>query len=171
MRGGDGVIGLAWICAVAGLGLGLVLVLVPGIPGSAVALLGLVAFAGLTDFSPVDQRALAVAAGLAAIGVLGQALGPPIASRGLGGGAGAATGSALGACLGAFVPIPGALWVAAVVGAVIGAALGGSGWFAGVRGVSGAAAGCVVAAAWDFVGVLGVGAVLAVADVIQNSAA
>ena len=159
---------LAWMCAIVGLGLGLALVPVPGLPGSAVALLGLVAFAALTEFEPVGKEALVIAAALAMTGAAGQLLGAPMAGRGLGGGGGAATGAALGAALGVFLPVPGAIMAVAICGAVAGAVLGGGPLTERVRGVSGAAAGCVVAAAWDLLGVLGVGAVLAVADATRS---
>ncbi len=160
---------VAWSSAVGGLALGLVLVPVPGVPGSAVALLGLVAFAGLTDYAIVDRTALALAAGIAAVGVLGQVLSAPVGARALGGSAGAATGAALGAAVGALVPLPGVLFIGGIVGAVGGAFLGAGTLGQRLRGAIGSASGCFVAAGWDLVGVLGVGAVLALADFLSRS--
>jgi len=159
---------IAWLCASAGLVLGLGAVFVPGFPGSAVALLGLVAFAGLTGFEIVTREALVLATVIAAAGALGQVLGPALSSRALAGSAGAATGAAVGAALGTLVPIPGVAWGAALVGAIL---LGGSLSWKGVRewlrGVVGAAGGCCLSGVIDGVAVLGVGAVLGLADFLH----
>jgi uncharacterized protein YqgC (DUF456 family) len=163
------VITMAWLCVMAGLGLGLAIVPIPGLPGSAVALLGLVAFAALTDFSPVGHGALVVGAMVAGAGTVGQIVGAPIASRALGGSAGAATGAAAGALTGVFLPVPGATWVVAGLGALVGALVGGGTWRSRAKGVVGAAGGCLVSSAWDLLGVLGVGAVLAVSDLLQSA--
>jgi uncharacterized protein YqgC (DUF456 family) len=155
---------LAWVAGIGGLVLGGIAALVPGFPGSAVALLGLVAFAGLTDFQVLGREGLVLATLIALAGALAQILSPAIASRAAGGTAGAATGAALGAVVGTFVPIPGASLVAAVIGAVILGAIGfREGVIKAIRGVFGAAGGCFLAVAVDFVAVLGLGAVLALA--------
>jgi len=156
---------LAWTCAIGGLVLGGVSAFVPGFPGSAVALLGVLAFAGLTDFSIVTSEVLILAALIAGAGALGQIVAPAVASRAAGGTAGVATGAALGAALGALVPLPGASWGAALVGATILGIIGSrEGVLATLRGWVGTAGGCVVAVAADLVSVLAIGAVLAVAD-------
>lgn len=160
---------IAWVSALGGLLLGAFAALVPGFPGSAVALLGLVAFAGLTDFRIVTQEALVLAVLIALAGALAQVAAPVIASRAAGGTAGVATGAALGAVLGSLVPLPGASWIAAVLGAVLLGVLGArEGVIRTVRGILGATGGCFVAVAVDFVSVLGVGAVLALAEFAQR---
>jgi uncharacterized protein YqgC (DUF456 family) len=156
---------LGWTAAIGGLVLGGVATVVPGFPGCAVALLGLVAFAGLTDFQVVDGPALIVASGITVAGALGQLMGPVAASRAVGGSAGAATGASVGAALGALVPMPGASWAMAVCGAATLGFLASRGAFVGwVRGVAGTAGGCVVGFAADAIAVLGIAAVLGFAD-------
>jgi len=159
---------IAWVCASAGLVLGLAAVFVPGFPGSAVALLGLVAFAGLTGFEIVTREALVLATLFMAAGTLGQVLGPALSSRAMAGSAGAATGAAIGAALGTLIPIPGVAWGTAILGA---AALGGSLSVKGVRdwlkGVVGAAGGCCLSGMLDGVAVLAIGAVLGLADYLH----
>jgi uncharacterized protein YqgC (DUF456 family) len=156
---------LAWTCAGAGFVLGGIGALVPGFPGSAVALLGLVAFAGLTDMRTVGPGALVLATLVVVAGSVGQLAGPVAGGRAAGGAAGAATGAALGAAAGAFVPLPGAAWVTAVLGATLVGFLGSRGELVGwVRGVVGTTAGCFVGVAADLVAVLGVAAVLGFAD-------
>jgi uncharacterized protein YqgC (DUF456 family) len=156
---------LAWVCAFAGLLLGGIASIVPGFPGCAVALLGLVAFAALTDFEVVTRGALLVAVGITVAGSIGQLTGPVAGSRALGGSAGAATGAAIGAALGAMIPVPGVSWVVALGGALtLGLwwsrrELGSWG-----RGVAGTAGGCLFGAAIDAIAVLGIGAVLGFAD-------
>ncbi len=159
------VLALAWTCAAAGVLMGGLGALVPGFPGSAVALLGVVAFAGLTDFVVVTPAALVVAALIAGAGAVAQLTAPVVASRAAGGAAGVATGAALGAALGALLPLPGLAWISAVGGAaVIGTIASREGIVRWLRGVVGAAGGCAVAVASDLVAVFGVAAVLAVAD-------
>lgn len=159
---------MAWTCAIAGIGLGGLVALVPGLPGGAVALLGLVAFAALGDFVVVPPSALLVAALLVVAGSVGQSLGPISAGRAFGGSAGAATGAALGAALGSAIPLPLAAWLFALLGA-LGLGLFSAhrsvvGW---ARGVMGTASGCAVAIAADALAVLGVAAVLAVCDAVH----
>ena len=162
---------IAWTCATGGLLLGLGAVFVPGFPGCAVALLGLVAFAGLTGFEVVTREALVLATVLAGAGAIAQVLGPALASRALAGSAGAATGAALGAAVGTLVPVPGVGWGLAVLGAVVlGGALSWKGVLEWLRGVVGAAGGCCLSATVDGIAVLSVGAVLAVADVVHHAA-
>ncbi len=156
---------LAWICAVSGFVLGGLGCLVPGFPGAAVALLGLVAFAGITDFAIVTPPALVIASLVAVAGSVGQITGPVVASRATGGTAGVATGAALGTALGSVVPLPGAAWIGAMLGALLLGLVASRrellGW---VRGVVGTAGGCLVAVVSDALGVLGVAAVLGVSD-------
>ena len=59
---------VAWVSAIAGLGLGAMASIIPGFPGSAVALLGLVCFAGLTNFTILTPDALILAAIVAGLG-------------------------------------------------------------------------------------------------------
>lgn len=156
---------LAWSCALAGLALGGIAAWVPGFPGCAVALLGLVAFAALTDFQILTDSALLLAALITAVGALGQLTSPVATSRALSGSAGAATGAALGAALGALVPVPGV----SLLSALAGAALLGLLWSRGelrawLRGVTGAAGGCVLSVAIDALAVLALGALLGFAD-------
>ena len=159
---------LAWICALSGLLLGGAGCLVPGFPGCAVALLGLVGFAGLTDFTIVTPPALLLASGIVLAGAVGQVTGPVAAGRAAGGTAGAATGAAIGAALGSLLPLPGLAWVLAVVLAstlgLVASRRQVLGW---VRGVVGTAGGCAVAIVADALAVLGVGAVLGVADFVH----
>jgi len=156
---------LAWSCAIGGLVLGGVSAFVPGFPGSAVALLGLLAFAGLTDFSIVTSEALILATLIALAGALGQIAAPAVSSRAAGGTAGVATGAALGAALGALIPLPGASWGAGILGGLLLGIVGSrEGFLKTIRGMIGTAGGCVVAVAVDLVSVLGIAAVLAVAD-------
>jgi uncharacterized protein YqgC (DUF456 family) len=156
---------LAWVAAIGGILLGGVATVVPGFPGCAVALLGLVAFAGLTDFAVVDGPALLVAAGITVVGAVGQLTGPVVASRAAGGSAGAATGAAVGAAVGALVPMPGVSWALAVVGAATLGLVASRGAFVGwVRGLVGTAGGCAVGFAADALAVFGIAAVLGFAD-------
>ena len=159
---------LAWTSAMGGLLLGGLASFVPGFPGCAVALLGLVAFAGLTDFEVVTGPALLVAAGITVAGAFGQVTGPVLAGRAAGGSAGVATGAALGAAFGALVPVPGAAWLGAVTGAVaLGFVLSRGQWIAWVRGAVGTAGGCLVGWAADLVAVLAIGAVLGLAEFLH----
>lgn len=154
-----------------GLLLGGVASFVPGFPGCAVALLGLVAFAALTDFAIVGPPALVVAAGITVAGALGQVTAPVVAGRAAGGTAGAATGAALGAALGALVPVPGVAWVAAILGAAtLGLLLSRGQIVAWVRGVIGTTAGCAFGIVADGLAVLALGAVLGLADFLSLSA-
>ncbi len=158
----------AWSCAIGGLLLGGLAAPVPGFPGCAVALLGLVAFAALSDFAIVTPPALLVATALTVAGVVLQLAAPATASRVLGGSAGAATGAAVGALVGVVVPIPGASLALAVLGAATLGLLGSTrelgGW---LRGVLGTSSGCLVGLAADALAVLGVGAVLAISDFLH----
>ncbi|HHO53158.1 MAG TPA: DUF456 family protein [Deltaproteobacteria bacterium] len=159
---------LAWCCAVVGLALGALGALVPGFPGCAVALLGLVAFAAITGFSIVTQPALIVACGLTVAGMVGQIVAPISAGRALGGSAGAATGAALGALLGALIPLPGVSWLAAIVGACTLGLIASRGQLWGwIRGVIGTSGGCLVAVAADLLAVMGNAAVLALCDFLH----
>jgi uncharacterized protein YqgC (DUF456 family) len=156
---------LAWGCALAGLVLGGIAAWVPGFPGCAIALLGLVAFAALTDFQIVTDSALVVGVVITTIGALGQLTSPVATSRALSGSAGAATGAALGAALGALVPIPGVSLLCALAGAIF----LGLWWSRGelrawLRGVTGAAGGCLLSVAIDGIAVLALGALLGFAD-------
>lgn len=155
----------AWACALGGIGLGALVALVPGLPGGAVALLGLVAFAAMSDFVVVPESALVVAALVALAGWAGQILAPVSASRAVGGSAGAATGAAVGAALGSVVPLPFVAWGGAVIGALTLGLIGSRrkllGW---LRGVMGTTSGCGLSIAADLLAVLGVAAVLAVCD-------
>lgn len=162
---------LAWTAALGGLGLGAVAAFVPGFPGCAVALLGLVAFAALTDFRVVGPDALALGALITVVGALGQVVAPVATGRAAGGTAGVASGATLGAVLGALVPLPGASFVGAVAGA---AALG---WWwsrgafvAWVRGLVGTAGGCLYGVVLDLLAVLAIGAVLGLADFLAAAA-
>ncbi len=156
---------LAWTAATGGLLLGGFAALIPGFPGCAVALLGLVAFAGLTDFAILGVGGLRLAAVVTAIGAIGQLVGPVAGNRAAGGTAGTATGAALGAALGAAIPIPGASWTAAVIGAVLlGVVTARQGVMRTVRGAVGTTSGCLVGAGVDFAAVAANGAILAVAD-------
>jgi uncharacterized protein YqgC (DUF456 family) len=156
---------LAWSAALGGLGLGAVASFVPGFPGCAIALLGLVAFAGLTEFRVVGPSALALAGLMTVVGAFGQVAAPVATGRAAGGTAGVATGAMLGAVAGAVVPLPASSWL----GAVLGAALLGFFWSRGaflrwLRGVVGTGGGCLYGIVLDLLAVLGVGAVLGLAD-------
>lgn len=160
---------LAWTAAVGGLLLGGFASLIPGFPGCAIALLGLVAFAGITDFAIVGPDALVLAAVVTALGALAQLVGPVAGNRAAGGTAGSATGAALGAALGAAIPVPGASWTGAVIGAVIlGVLTSRQGVVRAVRGMVGTASGCLVGAAIDFAAVVANGAILATADFVHR---
>ena len=160
---------LAWGCAVVGLVLGCGGALVPGFPGCAVALLGVVAFAGLTGFEIVTPPALVVAALVTAAGAIGQLSGPVVSSRAFGGSAGAATGAAIGAAFCSLIPLPGVAWGGALVGALTLGLLASRrevvGW---LRGVLGTAGGCLVSIGIDLLAVLGVAAVLGVSDFLAT---
>ena len=161
---------LAWSAALGGIGLGAVSAFVPGFPGCAVALLGLVAFAALTQFTIVGPGALSCAALVTVIGALGQVAAPVASGRAAGGTAGVASGATLGAVVGAFVPLPGAAWLGAVAGAAVFGFLWSRGAFTRwVRGVVGVGGGCLYGVALDLVAVLGVGAVLGLADFLHTA--
>lgn len=156
---------VAWACALGGIAMGGLIVVVPGIPGCVVAFLGLIAFAGLTDFQVLPREAVVLAAGVALVGALAQLVGPALTSRALAGTAGAATGALVGAAVGAFVPIPGAGFALAVVGAaLIGGVAARHEVIAWMRGVVGASFGCCLAAAVDALAVLACAAILGSAD-------
>ncbi len=156
---------LAWGCALSGFALGAVLSVVPGFPGCAVSLLGLVAYAGLTDFAVLPREALPVAAGLTLLGAASQVAAPAMTSRALGGAAGGATGAALGGALGVLVPLPGLGWLLALLGALGGGLIGTrSGWKAWLRGTLGAAGGCLTGAVLDLLVTLALAAVLGWSD-------
>lgn len=156
---------LAWTVALAGITLGGAAALIPGFPGSAVALLGLVAFAGMTDFAVVDERALVVGALICVASAVAQVASPAIAGRAAGGTAGAATGAAVGGALGALVPLPGASFGAGLVGAVLlGVVFSREGVIKTVRGMVGAASGCALAVAVDLLAVLAIAAILALSE-------
>lgn len=156
---------VAWACAVLGVVLGGIAAFVPGFPGAAVALLGAVAFAAITDFRVVPPPALAFATAIAVVATGVQLLAPVSASRAAGGTAGAATGAALGAIVGAFVPLPAASAALAIAGAVVLGAFGARRQtLAWIRGVGGAASGCMVGIAADLVAVVAIAAILALAD-------
>jgi len=155
----------AWSIALGGLGLGALASVVPGFPGCAVALLGLAAFAGMTDFAIVSREALAAGAAITAVGAGAQWLAPITTNRALGGSAGSATGAALGVVVGVWVPLPGAAWSLAVGGALLGAAVGlRQGLASGARGVAGTAAGCLTGVAMDFAAVVALAGLLAACD-------
>jgi uncharacterized protein YqgC (DUF456 family) len=152
---------LAWTCAVAGLGVGALLVLVPGVPGCAVAFAGIATFAYLTDYAILPAEGVVLIGGLAAFGSLGQVLGPALASQSLSRSPGVATGALIGAVFGIFIPIPGMMFGLAIVGG----ALGGLSWrraslAPAIGSVAGSFNGCLLAAAFDAVAVCGCGAVL-----------
>ena len=156
---------VAWLSAISGLGLGAMASIIPGFPGSAVALLGLVCFAALTDFLILTPEALVLAAIIAAIGSVGQVAGPALGSRALGGAAGGATGAAIGAALGSLIPVPGFLWAGGVLGAaILGIAATRRSFLGWLRGIIGAAGGCLISALTDFLGVLLQAGILAIAD-------
>lgn len=163
---------LAWVCATGGLILGGLASFVPGFPGAAVALLGLVAFAGLTGFEGLSPEALAVATLVALAGSFGQLMAPVLTSRAAGGAAGAATGAALGAIAGALLPVPGLALALSAVGAVVLGVLGAKeSWLQALRGMVGAGGGCAVAVLADLVAVVGLAAILALSDVLRLVAA
>lgn len=156
---------VAWLSAIGGLGLGAMASIIPGFPGSAVALLGLVCFAALTEFVILTPEALVLAAIIAMVGSVGQVAGPALGSRALGGAAGVATGAAIGAALGSLVPIPGFLWVGGLLGAaILGIAATRHSFLAWLRGLIGAAGGCLISAMTDFLAVLLQAGILAIAD-------
>lgn len=159
----------AWACALVGLLLGSVITLVPGFPGCAVAMLGLAAFAAITDLQIVHPDALLLAGAITAAGSLAQLAGPAAASRALRGSAGAATGAALGAMLGALVPLPGLFFFTAAAGALLVGALSSRGErLAWLRGSLGSLGGCLLAVAADGIAVLGVAAVLGLSDFLAQ---
>lgn len=153
---------LAWTVALAAIGLGAVTALIPGFPGSVVALIGAIAFAALTEWRIVPPTALGVAALIALGGTVAQLAAPALLSRATGGTAGAATGAVLGAGIGALIPVPGMPYLTAVIGAALGGAVGGSERTLGrIRGAVGAASGCGLAVAADLCAVTGIASVLA----------
>jgi uncharacterized protein YqgC (DUF456 family) len=156
---------LAWTCAMCGFLLGGVLALVPGFPGCAVSLLGVIAFGALTDFRTLPPQAMALAALFTLLGAVSQLAAPAWSSRAMGGAAGVATGAIVGAALGVMIPMPGAAWVISVLcGAAFGLVAGREGATKWIRGVLGAAGGCVTGAALDLLATLALAALLAFAD-------
>ncbi len=156
---------VAWTCAIGGMVLGGLLAPVPGFPGCAVAYLGLVAFAGLTDFGILPAEGLWIGLGGVMVATLVQLLAPAVTSRATGGAAGAATGAAVGATVGLVMPLPGAGWLASLVGALIGGvALSRKGLVEHLRALVGTAGGCLTGAVVDVVAILGLATLLAVAD-------
>jgi len=158
----------AWTCALGGMLLGGLLAPVPGFPGCAVAYLGLVAFAALTDFCVLPVEGLWIGLSGVVVATMVQLLAPAVTSRAMGGAAGAATGAALGATVGLVVPLPGAGWLASLAGALVGGiALSRRGLVAHLRAVVGTAGGCLTGAVVDGVAILGLGALLAIADLAR----
>ncbi len=154
---------LGYLVVSAAIVLGGIAAFVPGFPGSAVALIGLVAFAGLTDFAIVDEYALLVGALICLGSTVAQIASPAVASRAAGGTAGAASGAAIGAVLGSLIPFPGAAFGGGLLGAaLLGLAFSREGVVNALRGIVGAAGGCALAIAVDLLAVLGMGAILAV---------
>ncbi len=154
---------LGYLVASAAFVLGGIAAFVPGFPGSAVALIGLVAFAGLTDFAIVNEYALLVGALICLGSTVAQIASPAVASRAAGGTAGAASGAAIGAVVGAFIPLPGASFGGGVLGAVLlGVLFSREGVVNALRGIGGAIGGCALAIAVDLLAVLGMAAILAV---------
>lgn len=100
------------------------LLLIPfGLPGTWLQVLGLVAFAALTDFSVVGAVPIAIVAVLALLGeVIEFALGGRYARK-YGGSRRAAWGAILGGLVGAFVGVP-IFLVGSVIGAFVGAFAG-----------------------------------------------
>ena len=92
---------LAWVCGIGGLVLGMLAALIPGFPGCAVALLGLVAFAGMHPGHSVTPEALLLGVVVTLAGALSQLAAPVVTSRAAGGAAGVATGAAVVGWLGA----------------------------------------------------------------------
>lgn len=125
------------------------------------ALLGLVAFSALTDFSLLPPGALALAAAVSLLALAGQASAPIWGHRALRGSAATASAAALGAAIGFLVPIPGFSFVLAISGAVL-TALFWRPWQvrANLRGVAGTAGGCLVAIAADGIAVVAQGGIL-----------
>lgn len=156
---------LAWSCALGGIALGALGGLVPGFPGAAVALLGLAAYAGLTQFEVVGPRVLTACALLAVLSWLAQWAAPALTSRALRGAAGVATGAAVGAAFGAMLPIPALFLLTALLGAAAGALISRSEpLMARLRGLVGAGGGCLLAVAVDEIAVLAMASVLAAGD-------
>jgi len=155
----------AWTCALGGMVLGGLLAPVPGFPGCAVAYLGLVAFAGLTDFRTLPVEALWIGLAFVVVATLVQLVAPAVTSRAAGGAAGAASGAAVGATLGLLVPLPGAAWGASLLGAAVGGfALSRQGLVEFLRGLVGTAGGCLTGAVVDAVAILGLATLLALGD-------
>ncbi len=115
---------MMWGVAVAALGLGALLVPVPGIPGAGVALLGAVALAVGTDFVALDRAQLALATWISAVGLAAQLAAPVWRVRAWTRSVGAAGGAAVGVALGAMTPVPLATAAGALVGAIGGGLLG-----------------------------------------------
>jgi uncharacterized protein YqgC (DUF456 family) len=158
----------AWTCALGGMVLGGLLAPVPGFPGCAVAYLGLVAFAGLTDFRTLPVEALWIGLAGVVVATLVQLVAPAVTSRAAGGAAGAATGAALGATVGLLVPLPGAAWGASLLGAAVGGfALSRRGLVDLIRGLLGTAGGCLTGAVVDAVAILGLATLLAIGDFVS----
>ena len=156
---------MAELCAVTGLVLGVLATVVPGFPGCAIAVLGVAAYAGMTDFAVVTREATVLAGFIGLCGIGAQLAAPVASTRAAGGTAGAASGAALGALTGAMVAMPGVSLVAAVFGALVLGVAGskGVGVIGRLRGSVGAAGGCMVAMLADLVAVVGVAAVLGAA--------
>ena len=156
---------MAEAIVVVALLLALLAAFVPGFPGTAIALLGVVAYAELDGPGGVGHDAQTVSAMFALAGLVGQLAGPVLSVRAAGGPAGAATGAGLGAIIGALTLFPGAPWLLAVVGALLCAIVGSKGapWLARVRAPVGATAGCLIAILSDLIAVLAIAGVLAVA--------
>ena len=154
---------LGYLVVSAAFVLGGIAALIPGFPGSAVALIGLVAFAGLTDFAIVNEYALLVGGLLCLGSTVAQVASPAVASRAAGGTAGAASGAALGAVLGALIPFPGATFGGGVVGAILlGVMFSREGVVNTLRGIVGATSGCALAIAVDLLAVLALAGILAI---------
>lgn len=155
----------AWSCALGGMVLGGLLAPVPGFPGCAVAYLGVVAYAGLTDFRTLPVPALWIGLALVVVATLAQLVAPAVTSRATGGAAGAATGAALGATVGLIAPVPVVAWVASLLGALVGGfALSRRGFVDLLRGLVGTAGGCVTGAVVDGVAILGLASLVAIGD-------
>lgn len=153
-----------WTLATLGMLFGLVLTLVPGVPGCAVVFLGVAGLHAASDGALPPPPALGLSAGITLVGCVAQGLAPVWGTRAVTTSTGAATGAMLGVALTAWAPLPLAALLGGGVGGVLGALVRADGWTQRVGGVlGGLAGGCgglVLAVALDALAVLALAAVL-----------
>lgn len=154
-------VAFGWFLAIGGLLAGLLVALVPGLPGAAVALVGVAALAVASGGELVPGEALLLATLIAGASGVVQVLAPAWGIRSASSATGAATGAVVFGVLGLLSPLPLIAMVGAGIGALLGLVVGRGGFLARLKAPLGVLPTLVIAVLVDVVAVCGIGAVLA----------